>query len=60
MAKDLGLAVEAAKTSGTTLGLGGEALQLYSVSSNTGYGNKDFSSMYEYLSKQTPAPKKEE
>lgn len=57
MTKDLGLAVEAAKTSGTALGLGAHAHQLYTLLSNSGYGDKDFSSVFEYLSK---APKKDQ
>ena len=56
MTKDLGLAVEAAKSSGSALGLGAHAHQLYSVMSASGYGDKDFSVVYEYLSK---APKEE-
>jgi 3-hydroxyisobutyrate dehydrogenase len=54
MTKDLGLAVEAAKTSDSALGLGAYAHQLYSIMSSSGYGDKDFSAVYEYLSK---APK---
>jgi len=54
MTKDLGLAVEAAKTSGAALGLGAHAHKLYTVLSSSGYGDKDFSAVYDYLSK---APK---
>jgi 3-hydroxyisobutyrate dehydrogenase len=58
MTKDLGLAVEAAKTSGTTLGLGAHAHQLYSMMSASGFGDKDFSAIYEYLS-QAPREHKQ-
>jgi 3-hydroxyisobutyrate dehydrogenase len=51
MAKDLSLSVAAAHESRTPLPLGGLALQLYNLLSAQGYSRKDFSSIYDYLSK---------
>ncbi len=57
MSKDLGLAVEAAKSSGIPLPLGGLAHQLYAFMVSQGHGGKDFSAFFEFL--QTPQhPKK--
>ena len=49
--KDLGLAVDAAKTAGEALPLGGSAFQLYQLLVTHGYGDKDFSAFYDYLQK---------
>jgi len=49
MAKDLGLALNAAHAAKVSLPLGGQALQVYNLLSSHGYGNKDFSSVYEFL-----------
>lgn len=51
MAKDLGLAVDAAQSSKSTVLLGAMAHQLYNHLSHTsGYEKKDFSSIYKWLS----------
>ncbi|KAJ3415228.1 hypothetical protein HDV05_005368 [Chytridiales sp. JEL 0842] len=51
MAKDLGLAVEAAKEVKATVLLGGLAGQVYTqVSGTSGFEKKDFSSVYKWLS----------
>lgn len=49
MAKDLGLAINAAIREKASLPLGGQALQLYNLLSTHGFGGKDFSSVYEFL-----------
>lgn len=53
MIKDLGLATAAAHNSKERLGLpmGSLALQLYSLMSGHGSGNKDFSALYEFVVK---------
>lgn len=51
MAKDLGLAVGAATKEKIPLPLGGQAQQIYNLLSSQGFGQKDFSSVYEFLSK---------
>ncbi len=49
MAKDVGLAVNAANSVKAPLPLGGSALQWYNLLSKSGAGNKDFSYIYEFL-----------
>jgi len=49
MAKDVGLAIAAAIKTKAPLPLGSQALQVYNMISNHGYGNKDFSSIFEFL-----------
>lgn len=46
MLKDLGLAMEAALGSGSSVPLGGLARQLYAMHSLSGHGGEDFSSIY--------------
>lgn len=50
MKKDLGLALQAAQDSKSNLPLGSLAYQLYSLHSSHGNGQRDFSSIYEWLS----------
>lgn len=50
MLKDLGLAVEAAMTSGATIPLGELARNLYALNRRAGRGNLDFSSVVQLLS----------
>ena len=50
MLKDLGLAVDAAKAAGAPIPLGTQATSLYSTLCNTGYAQRDFSVVFEYLS----------
>jgi len=52
MAKDLGLAVNAAEKIKSPLPLGGVALQIYNLLAAHGYGGKDFGSVYAFLKKQ--------
>lgn len=52
MAKDLGLAVNAAKTAQAPLPLGNVALQVYKTISQQGAGTKDFSYAFEFLQKK--------
>lgn len=52
MAKDLGLAVNAANTIKAPLALGAQAHQLYNLMSSHGYGGNDFSVAYEFLQKK--------
>lgn len=49
MLKDLGLAAEAASSAGVPLPLGKDAQAIYKLLSVSGYGSKDFSSVYEFL-----------
>jgi 3-hydroxyisobutyrate dehydrogenase len=49
MLKDLGLAVESAKTCETPVPMGGHARQLYATLSQAGHGGLDFSSAFEKL-----------
>jgi len=53
MAKDLGLAINAAIKNKTSLPLGGQALQFYNLVSSQGNGHRDFSVVYEFLAKKT-------
>eukprot|EP00043_Microstomoeca_roanoka_P028138 m.16987 g.16987 ORF g.16987 m.16987 type:complete len:336 (+) comp8200_c0_seq1:285-1292(+) len=50
MAKDLGLAMDAASQSKSVIPLGSLAYQLYSLMSTQEYASKDFSSVYKLLS----------
>ena len=50
MQKDLGLAGDAAKSVNAPLPLGGTAYNMYNIMNNSGYGKKDFGSVYKYLS----------
>jgi 3-hydroxyisobutyrate dehydrogenase len=52
MAKDLGLAINSAHQLKVPLPLGGQALQLYNLISTYGNGGKDFSYIFEFLSKK--------
>jgi len=52
MAKDVGLAISAAIKTKAPLPLGSQALQVYNMISNHGYGNKDFSSIFDFLHAQ--------
>lgn len=54
MEKDLGLAMGAAAAVKARLPLGSNALQLYGLMSEHGNGDRDFSSVYEFLSKALP------
>ncbi|GAV09241.1 hypothetical protein RvY_18814-1 [Ramazzottius varieornatus] len=61
MAKDLGLAVNAANATSTPTAFGSLAHQLYKMLMSTGYGSKDFSAIYHYLQErpqQQPLSKK--
>lgn len=51
MLKDLGLALDAAKTSGQALPLGAQTHALYSILCSTGSAGKDFGAMMELLRK---------
>jgi len=53
MLKDLGLATEAAKLSGSPVPLGAAAQQMYALMSAKGEGGKDFSSVFEFLGRNT-------
>ena len=50
MTKDLGLAIDNAKTSSSKTPLGSLALELYASKQQLGDGQKDFSSIIELLS----------
>lgn len=52
MEKDLTLAMEIANSSKARLPLGGQAHQLYGLLCEHGYGDKDFSVVYEFLTKK--------
>eukprot|EP00002_Diphylleia_rotans_P023934 TRINITY_DN4719_c0_g2_i1.p1 TRINITY_DN4719_c0_g2~~TRINITY_DN4719_c0_g2_i1.p1 ORF type:complete len:301 (+),score=75.74 TRINITY_DN4719_c0_g2_i1:69-971(+) len=52
MRKDLGLAVETAESIRAPLVLGSTANQLYNLCSLHGFGDKDFSAIYQYLQNQ--------
>jgi 3-hydroxyisobutyrate dehydrogenase len=52
MAKDVSLAVAAAHAAKSPLPLGGPVLQMYNMLRKQGYGGKDFSSVFEFLSKE--------
>jgi 3-hydroxyisobutyrate dehydrogenase len=49
--KDLMLAMEVANASKARLPLGAQAHQLYGLLCEQGYGDKDFSVVYEFLTK---------
>jgi len=49
--KDLTLAMEVAHSTKARLPLGGQAHQLYGLLCEHGYGDKDFSVVFEYLTK---------
>jgi 3-hydroxyisobutyrate dehydrogenase-like beta-hydroxyacid dehydrogenase len=49
MAKDLGLANDAATRTATPTPLGSLAYQLYSNMVNSGFADKDFSSVYQFF-----------
>lgn len=49
MAKDLGLALDAAKSVGAPLPTGSAAFAIYEIMLNAGMGGKDFSSIYAFL-----------
>ncbi|EGG13797.1 3-hydroxyisobutyrate dehydrogenase [Cavenderia fasciculata] len=51
MNKDLGLAVDSAKSIGEPLPLGNNAHQIYTMMVTKGLGGKDFSAVYEFLQK---------
>jgi 3-hydroxyisobutyrate dehydrogenase len=51
MEKDLGLALDAGRQSKTRLPLGSAAGQLYGLLLEHGYGGKDFSSVFEFITK---------
>jgi 3-hydroxyisobutyrate dehydrogenase len=52
MAKDVALAINAANDVKAPLPLGGMALQIYNLLMSKGHGNRDFSVIYEFLSKK--------
>lgn len=52
MAKDLGLAQEAAARTTTPTPLGSLAYELYCTMVDSGFADKDFSSVYQFLLKQ--------
>jgi hypothetical protein len=49
MKKDIGLALDAAAQAQVPLPLGAKTLALYQQLSTSGFGGKDFSSIYEFL-----------
>ena len=49
MQKDLGLVMDAGKTMGAPLPMGGAAHQMYSLMSAHGAGHKDFGALFEFL-----------
>eukprot|EP01091_Cochliopodium_minus_P019077 TRINITY_DN7902_c0_g1_i1.p1 TRINITY_DN7902_c0_g1~~TRINITY_DN7902_c0_g1_i1.p1 ORF type:complete len:334 (-),score=111.03 TRINITY_DN7902_c0_g1_i1:31-999(-) len=51
MAKDVGLAVNAANSVKAPIPLGSASLQIYNLLSQQGFGGKDFSVVYEFLNK---------
>ncbi|EGC29496.1 3-hydroxyisobutyrate dehydrogenase [Dictyostelium purpureum] len=53
MNKDLGLAVDSAKSIGEPLPLGNSAHQVYTLLVAKGEGNKDFSVVYDFLNKRS-------
>ena len=52
MEKDLRLAVEAASAKGVKLEIGDTAYKMYTTLSKEGMAQKDFSVVYDYLSKK--------
>jgi 3-hydroxyisobutyrate dehydrogenase len=57
MDKDLGLAMDAAKSVKARIPLGALSHQVYGLLCEHGYAEKDFSVVYEYLTKNIPKPK---
>ncbi|MDW1812745.1 NAD-binding protein, partial [Vibrio sp. Vb2362] len=55
MAKDLGLAMEAAVASQTSTPMGSLARNLFNFHNSQGNGQKDFSSLFEFYQKQNQA-----
>ena len=55
MLKDLGLALDAAKATGSPTPMGASSFQLYSLLCAHGNGQKDFSAMFEFLEGQKDA-----
>ncbi len=55
MAKDLGLAMEAAVASQTSTPMGSLARNLFNIHNGQGNGQKDFSSLFEFYQKQNQA-----
>ncbi|GAB2649986.1 3-hydroxyisobutyrate dehydrogenase [Vibrio panuliri] len=53
MAKDLGLAMEAAVASHSSTPMGSVARNLFNIHSSQGNGNKDFSSLFEFYQQQS-------
>jgi 3-hydroxyisobutyrate dehydrogenase len=49
MKKDIGLAIDAAAQAKVPLPLGAKTLDLYQELHKSGFGGKDFSSIYEFL-----------
>ena len=60
MLKDLTLAIEASSAKGVNLALGGATLGLYNTIVKEGMAQKDFSVVYDYLSKKKILEKQEE
>ncbi|CAM9563379.1 unnamed protein product [Pylaiella littoralis] len=56
MEKDLHLALQAARESCQSLPMGAHAHQLYSLLCNQGSAHKDFSSIFEFISRENPPP----
>jgi len=54
MKKDIGLAVETAKSISVPLPLGNVAREIYELIGQRGYSEKDFSSIFHYLQQMTP------
>ena len=52
MAKDLGLALDAAKSVGAPMPTGATAFQVFQLMLQSGLANKDFSSVYAFLNGQ--------
>ena len=53
MLKDLGLAQDAAAESNICTPLGSQSMQIYRLMTQKGYGMKDFSSVYRFVSENT-------
>ncbi|KAG0629964.1 hypothetical protein M758_1G142800 [Ceratodon purpureus] len=54
LAKDLGLALAAAKESGSAVPLGGKILEMYNILCEAGHSSLDFSSIFQYYYKGKP------
>ena len=52
MLKDLGLSQDAANRTGSSTPLGALALHMYRITCNSGYAEKDFGSVYDFLKKK--------